>query len=121
MMLPIAAPPTVLFAVLSPLDFPDTSYSPVLLDENDAAFQGEKEHAEALRGILNTGFYAGGVASACVGQGANITFKDFRTFLPKATAGIGKLPDTVADRSIAIRLERKKSGRVVSRFRAPPR
>jgi hypothetical protein len=89
----------------------------LLLDESDAAFQGEKEYAEALRGILNTGFYAGGVASACVGQGANITFKDFRTFCPKAIAGIGQLPDTVADRSIPIRLQRKKSGEVVSRFR----
>jgi Protein of unknown function (DUF3631) len=89
----------------------------LLLDESDAAFSGEKEYAEALRGILNTGFYAGGVASCCVGQGANIGFKDFRTYCPKAIAGIGSLPDTVADRSIPIRLQRKKLGETVARFR----
>jgi hypothetical protein len=89
----------------------------LLLDESDAAFSGEKEYAEALRGVLNTGFYAGGVASCCVGQGANITYKDFRTYCAKAIAGIGQLPDTVADRSIPIRLQRKKTGEVVARFR----
>lgn len=89
----------------------------LLLDESDAAFNGEKEYAEALRGILNTGFYAGGVASCCVGQGANTTFKDFCTYCAKAIAGIGQLPDTVTDRSIPIRLQRKKPGEVVARFR----
>src|SRR5437879_8096222 len=90
----------------------------LLLDESDAAFSGEKDYAEALRGILNTGFYAGGVASCCVGQGANITYKDFTTFSAKAIAGIGNsLPDTVFDRSIPIRLQRKKPGEVVARFR----
>ena len=89
----------------------------LLLDESDAAFSGEKEYAEALRGILNTGFYSGGVASCCIGQGANITFKDFKTFCCKALAGIGQLPDTVSDRSIPIRLIRKKQGDAVARFR----
>jgi hypothetical protein len=91
----------------------------LLLDESDAAFNGEKEYAEALRGILNTGFQSGGVASCCIGQGASITFKDFKTFSAKAIAGIGSsLPDTVFDRSIPIRLQRKKPGEVVARFRA---
>ena len=89
----------------------------LLLDESDAAFSGAKEYAEALRGILNTGFYSGGVASCCVGQGANITYKDFKTYCAKAIAGIGQLPDTVADRSIPIRLERKRPGEVLERFR----
>ena len=89
----------------------------LLLDESDTAFNGEKEYGEALRGIMNTGFYVGGVASACVGQGANISFKDFHTYCPKAIAGIGTLPDTVADRSIPIRLQRKKPGETVARFR----
>src|SRR5204863_5407829 len=82
----------------------------LLLDESDAAFSGDQQYTEALRGILNTGFQSGGVASCCVGQGANITYKDFRTYCAKAIAGIGHLPDTVADRSIPIRLIRKKPG-----------
>lgn len=90
----------------------------LLLDESDAAFQGEKEYAEALRGILNTGHREDGKASCCVGQGANITVKDFRTFCPKAIAGIGRnLPDTVMDRSIPIYLKRQAPGERVARFR----
>jgi uncharacterized protein DUF3631 len=37
--------------------------------------------------------------------------------LPKALAGIGRLPDTVADRSIGIRLVRRARGEKVERFR----
>jgi Protein of unknown function (DUF3631) len=89
----------------------------LLLDESDAAFGGDKEYAEALRGVLNTGHRKGGKASCCVGQGADVGFKDFSTFCPKAIAGIGKLPDTVADRAIPIRLKRAAPGEIVERFR----
>ena len=90
----------------------------LLLDESDAAFSGDQEYSEALRGILNTGFYSEGVASCCVGQGANVSYKDFKTYCAKAFAGIGNsLPDTVADRSIPIRLYRKKQSDPVARFR----
>jgi hypothetical protein len=89
----------------------------LLLDESDAAFNGQQEYAETLRGILNTGHRRGGNASLCIGQGANISFKDFETFCPKAIAGIGQLPDTVADRSVPIRLKRKGPNETVERFR----
>jgi hypothetical protein len=89
----------------------------LLLDESDAAFRADREYAEALRGILNTGFRRGSVASLCVGQGANLTYKDFPVFCPKAIAGIGKLPDTVADRSIPIELRRRRATEKVERFR----
>jgi hypothetical protein len=54
--------------------------------------------------------------SLCVGQGAKITYQDFGTFCAKAIAGIGKLPDTVSDRSIRIELKRRTRGEV-ERFR----
>ena len=89
----------------------------LLLDESDAAFKGDREYAETLRGVLNAGFRRGGAASLCVGQGAGITYEDFPVFSPKAIAGIGKLPDTVADRSIPIELRRRKASERVERFR----
>ena len=46
--------------------------------------------------MLNTGYRKGGAVTVCVGQGANLDVRDFSTFCPKAIAGIGKLPDTVA-------------------------
>jgi len=95
----------------------DAERPTLLLDESDAAFAGEKEYAETLRGVLNTGHRRGGKASCCVGQGANISYRDFSTFCPKAIAGIGRLPDTVADRAIPIRLKRAGPGEGVERFR----
>ena len=89
----------------------------LLLDESDAAFNGEKDYAETLRGILNTGHRVNGRASVCVGVGASLEVRDFSTFCPKAIAGIGKLPDTVADRAIPIRLRRRAPDETVKEFR----
>ena len=90
----------------------------LLLDETDAAFKSDPQYAQALRGILNSGYRFGAKVSLCVGEGAGIEPKDFHAFGPKALAGIGELPDTVADRSIPIRLKRKARGEgEVERFR----
>jgi hypothetical protein len=88
----------------------------LLLDESDAAFK-EKEYSETLRGVLNTGWRRGGSATVCVGHGAKIEARDFSTFGPKAIAGIGKLPDTVEDRSIKVILKRRRPDERVKRFR----
>ncbi|MBI4310221.1 MAG: DUF3631 domain-containing protein [Chloroflexi bacterium] len=95
----------------------DAECPTLLLDESDAAFKGDREYAETLRALLNSGHRRGGKASVCVGQGAAISFKDLSTFCPKAIAGIGKLPDTVADRSIPIALKRRAPEEPVERFR----
>lgn len=94
----------------------DARHPALLLDESDTAFGSGREYAEALRGILNSGYRRSGATSACVGSGANITYQDFSTFCPKAIAGIGELPDTVADRCIPLRLKRARPGEV-ERFR----
>jgi hypothetical protein len=89
----------------------------LLLDESDAAFKGEKEYAETLRAVLNSGYRRGGVASLCVKQGGDFELKDLPVFGPKALAGIGKLPDTIRDRAIPIELRRKAPGEHVERLR----
>lgn len=92
--------------------------STLLLDESDAAFKGDQDYAETLRGVLNSGFKRSGTYSRCVGSnGTSLNVEDFSTFSAKAIAGIGKLPDTVADRSIAIRLKRKNSHERIERKR----
>jgi hypothetical protein len=72
----------------------DAEEPTLLLDESDAAFGGEKEYAEVLRGILNTGYRRGGKTSVAVATGRDFSYRDLSTFSPKAIAGIGKLPDT---------------------------
>ena len=95
----------------------DAEKPTLLLDESDAAFKGPEEYSETLRGILNTGYRSGGRVSVCVGRGTNFTYHDLSTFCAKAIAGIGSLPDTIADRSIPIRLKRRATHEHVERFR----
>jgi hypothetical protein len=95
----------------------DKEVPTLLLDETDAAFKGDKEYSEALRGMLNEGYRRGGVATVCVKVGGEIDTKDFSVFAPKALAGIGSLPDTIRDRSVPINMKRQKRGEQVERFR----
>lgn len=89
----------------------------MILDEADQAFKGPAEYTSALQGVLNSGFEQGGTYSRCVGEGASLESKDFSTFCPKAIAAIKRLPDTVTDRSIPLRIQRKGNEQV-ERFRS---
>ena len=89
----------------------------LLLDETDASMNGRDEYSQTLRGILNAGHRRGGVTSLNVKEHGDWVPRDFTVFSPKAFAGIGSLPDTVADRSITISLRRKTPTEVVERFR----
>jgi len=87
----------------------------IFLDEMDASLNGDKEYAEAIRGILNEGFRKGGVFYKCVGK--DFDLKGFHVYCPKCFAGIGQLPDTVSSRSIVIEMRRKLPGEIVEPFR----
>ena len=95
----------------------DADQPTLLLDESDAAFKGPQEYAETLRGVLNSGYRRSGRATVCVGTGAAVRAYDFSTFCAKAIAGIGKLPDTVADRSIPMALRRRTRHEPLARWR----
>lgn len=90
----------------------------LLFDEVDAIF-GPKatSNHEDLRALLNSGWRPGMPVLRCVGEGSRQRTEPFRVYCPKALAGIGKLPDTVADRSIPIRMKRRAPGERVDRFR----
>lgn len=90
------------------------SYRPTLLiDEWDSQSDGER--GEALRNVLNSGHAKDGCVIRC--EGDTNELRTFSTYCPKVVAGIGKLPDTVADRSIIIPMRRKLKGEKVERFR----
>jgi hypothetical protein len=88
----------------------------LLLDETDAIF-GKKngENYEGLRALLNAGNRRGTKVPRCVGTSQSL--QSFSVFCPKAIAGIGELPDTIADRAIPIRLKRKARSERAERFR----
>jgi len=87
----------------------------LFLDEMDSQLGANKEYAEAIQGILNEGFQKKGVFIKCVGDEFMPT--EFPVFSPKCFAGIGRLPDTVASRSIPIEMVRKLPSEKIQSFR----
>jgi hypothetical protein len=90
----------------------------MLMDEQDRTLNGNKERAQELFGLINSGFRRrGGVAIRMSGQGSNLQTSRFRTFSPKALCGLGTFPDTVRDRGAEIRMRRRLPSEKVERFR----
>ena len=88
----------------------------LMLDETDTIFNPKnQDRYEGLRALLNAGNRQGATVPRAVGSSSEI--HKFRVFCPKVLAGIGGLPDTVTDRSIPIRLERRRDDEPVERFR----
>jgi hypothetical protein len=90
----------------------DAKEPTLLLDEVDQIFKDQNHNG--MVAILNAGHRAGARVPRAKDFGKGI--EEFDCFCPKALAGIGTLPDTVADRSIYIRLERKPKTQKVERL-----
>jgi hypothetical protein len=88
----------------------------LLLDEIEGLKTAAKsESALALLAILNAGHRKGATVPRCVGGGNN-EVQEFSTYGPKVFCAIGKLPDTLTDRSIIIGMQRRTKAQLVSRF-----
>jgi putative DNA primase/helicase len=88
-------------------------YQPTLIIDEAETFLKDNEE---LRGILNSGH---GRANAFVIRTVGDDHKPrlFSTWCPKAFALIGRLPETLEDRSIVIPMRRRAPGESVERFR----
>jgi Protein of unknown function (DUF3631)/Toprim domain len=97
----------------------ETHAPTLLLDEMDAAMKQDREMAEALRGIINSGFNRAGARFIMnvPTPGGGFEPRQFSTWAPQLLSGIGHLPDTVRDRSIEIEMMRKRSDEKVKRLR----
>ncbi|ABR84149.1 TPA: DUF3631 domain-containing protein [Pseudomonas aeruginosa] len=88
-------------------------WSPTLLIDEVDAFLAAYDDA---RGILNAGFTRDSASVIrCVGDDHMPT--RFNVWGAKALCGIGKIADTLADRSIPLRLRRRVAGEKVERLR----
>jgi hypothetical protein len=96
----------------------------LLIDEADTFLAGNDE----MRGILNSGYERAtayvvrvGVMEPRPGAGAppanNSRLERFSCWCPKVMASIGRLPDTLSDRCITIRMQRKTPGEQCARLR----
>jgi putative DNA primase/helicase len=92
------------------------AWRPTLLVDEADTFLAEREE---LRGVINSGHNRrSAIVIRVVEEDGEQVPKKFSTWAPKAIAQIKDLPDTLQDRSIAIRLRRKLKGEKVARFRA---
>lgn len=101
----------VLFRLIDSDDRPT-----VLLDEADAIWS-ERGANEELRALLNAGHRRGSDVHRMVGEGSRMKARSFSTFAAVALAGIGDLPDTLMDRSVALRMKRRSPHETVERWR----
>jgi hypothetical protein len=86
-------------------------YAPTLLiDEADTFLKNQ----EQMRGILNSGHRRSSATIVRIDGGREP--RPFRTWSPKVIGCIGSLPDTLSDRSVVIRLQRKRREDVVERL-----
>jgi hypothetical protein len=87
----------------------------LLFDEVDKIFSPRSaDRYEAHQALLNAGHRRGAKVPRCVGNTGKVI--EFSVYCPKALAGIGTLPETITDRSIPIRLARRKRDEPVERF-----
>ena len=84
----------------------------LLIDEADTFLKENEE----LRGILNSGHRKGTPIIRTVGD--DYEPRQFSTWSPAAIAMIGNLPSTLDDRSINVRLRRRKPTERVQTFRS---
>jgi putative DNA primase/helicase len=84
----------------------------LLVDEADTFLRENEE----LRGVLNAGHdRQSAQVVRCVGDEHEP--RTFRVWAPVAIAAIGKIPDTLMDRSVVVAMKRKAPGESVKRFR----
>jgi len=111
----VGATPAVIFRSIQ-MRTVDGSTLTLIIDE--AEDLGTKsDNSDALRQILNAGYRRGQSVLRCERNGEkSFEVKSFNTYCPKVIVLIGNLPDTLADRCIAIAMRRRRQDEKVERF-----
>jgi hypothetical protein len=89
----------------------------LFLDEVERFRTKDKDIYGQLISILNTGFYYNGNTKRTEKVKDEFMVKNYSTYSPKVLAGINELDDVLQDRTILIRLWRKKGEEKVQRFK----
>jgi hypothetical protein len=88
----------------------------LMLDEVEALNgKNKSETTQILLAVLNAGHRKGATIPRC--EPPTNKVKMFPVYGPKLFAAIGRLPDTLMDRSIIIHMKRRKKAQQVERFR----
>ncbi|MFI2234860.1 DUF3631 domain-containing protein [Streptomyces chrestomyceticus] len=109
-MMTVNTSPAVVFRVIG--KNPPT----LLVDEADTIFGPKAGDKEDLRGLLNAGHQRNRPAWRISGPEHKPT--PYPTFAMAAIAGIGDLPDTIMDRAVVLRMQKRKPGEKITPFRS---
>ena len=91
----------------------DQHHPTLLLDEADSFMKSNED----IRGMLNAGYQIGTPFVRCRETKDGHEPEMFDVAGPKLIAGIGNRQDTIEDRSVGVRLQRKTAAEKVERFR----
>jgi hypothetical protein len=93
----------------------------LLVDEADGVLKDSRGHDNLeLRSVINSGHTRElAFVNRCVGDNHDV--QTFSTWAPKAIALIGRMPDSMMDRSIPIPMKRKTKADTVARIRETPK
>jgi hypothetical protein len=99
------------------------SHPTLLWDEVDSIFGSRKasEANENKRALLNAGYERGIRAIRMERSAGGFKKISYDPFCPKILAGIGRLPDTIVDRSISILIHRKLKTQPCQKYRRQDR
>ena len=94
----------------------------ILLDEADAIWnpgrgKAPSETNEALRAIVNAGHRKTATVGRVQVLGNHAELVRFRCYAPAAIAAIGRLPDTIEDRSVILHMQRRQPGQRIREYR----
>lgn len=90
----------------------------ILYDEIDTVFGPKAKENEDIRGMLNAGHRRGATAGRCVVRGKQVFTEELPAYAPVALAGLDDLPDTLASRSVIVRMRRRAPGEHIDPWRA---
>ena len=86
----------------------------LLVDEADNLFK-DKETKSDLLGVLNSGWRRGALAYR-IGGGNRDELQSFKTFCPKAIAGLDDLAPTLASRCVRVQMRRRRVDEPIEDF-----
>lgn len=89
----------------------------ILYDEIDTVFGPRAKDNEEIRGLLNAGHRKHSVAGRCVVRGKEVFTEEIPAYCAVALAGLHGLPDTIASRSIIVKMRRRAPHERVEPYR----
>jgi|HubBroStandDraft_6_1064221.scaffolds.fasta_scaffold44675_2 hypothetical protein len=96
---------------------PEQNRGSQVWDEFELSSQVERNKFQSLKAILLNGYRNGGMVPRQIGSAWETSVK-YHVFCPRVLIGLSNLPETVRQRTIELRLQKRKEGQQVHLYRS---